>query len=80
MKVPTPTCHDAPENIFPVPEICSESTKMSRQEGIPKFRKIATPVPLMTHSQNIGPPMEDSLGKLFVRGTTFNSIICFCEI
>ena len=79
MKVPTPTCHDTPENIFPVPEISSESTKMSRQ-GIPKFRKTATLVPLMTQSQNRGPPMEDSLGELFVRGTTLNSIICFCEI
>ena len=78
MKVPTPTCHDTPENIFPVPEISSESIQKDVQAG--KFRKAATPVPLMTQSQNRGPPMEDSLGDLFVRGTAFNSIICFCEI
>ena len=33
MKVPTPTCHDKPENIFPVPEINSESTQKDVQAG-----------------------------------------------
>ena len=33
MKVPTPTCHDTPENIFPVPEISSESTQKDVQAG-----------------------------------------------
>ena len=37
-----------------------------------KFRKTATPVPLITQSRNRGLPVEDSLGDLFVIGTTFS--------
>ena len=48
MKVRTFTCHDTPEDDFPVLEISSESIPKDVQAGIPKFLKTATPVPLMT--------------------------------
>ena len=79
-----PPVYDTPEDDFPVPEITSESTPKDAQAEdteVPENGNTSTmDNNVTTQSWNRGPPVEDSLGDLFIIGGTFNTLLLFCEI
>ena len=68
-KVPIPSVNEAPGDDSPIPEISSESTPkivQAEDTGVPENSNTSPEKALRTRSRSREPPVEDSLGNLFV--------------